>query len=219
MSDRIKMDAAAVEEDRRLCEIMRAAVGMQSFGRLVDIAFWLMRTEQIRGDVCEFGCYQGRTAALMMELTTKNLWLYDSFKGNPKATKKDGLPENPEPYHLEGGNKAGVEDVLANVSIYYDRQNGPRIIPKLFSELVESDLPDAIAFAHFDCNFYQSTMDALRWAWPRMSPGSVGIIDDYIHPDLHGVEAAVSDFGIMAHTFNRGVEPGGTTGAHIIFIK
>jgi hypothetical protein len=217
MTDRVKMDAAAVEQDRRLCDTMRAAIGMQSFGRLVDIAYWIMLSAHVPGDVCEFGCYRGQTAALMMELTKKNLWLYDGFQGNPEATSEDGLPENAAPYHAKGGNKAGVEDVLANVPIYYSNPHGPKIIPKMFCDWTKEDLPERISFAHFDCNFYQSTMQALRWAHPRMSIGAVGVIDDFYHPELHGPMKAAEDFGLMGLRVCR--EPGGERSSHVIFMK
>ena len=51
----------------------------------------LRKTKDVCGDVVEFGCYVGTTSVFLAReleawMSSKQLWLYDSF---------EGLPENP----------------------------------------------------------------------------------------------------------------------------
>jgi O-methyltransferase len=71
----------------------------------------------------------------------------------------------------------------------------PPIVHKgWFSQLTERDVPDRIAFAFLDGDFYESIMDSLKLIWPRMGQGGVVLIDDYGRDALPGPERAVRDF-------------------------
>lgn len=50
----------------------------------------------------------------------------------------------------------------------------------------------AFSFVHLDLDLYQSTVDALRWFWPRLMPGGVLLSHDY--PLSDGVVRAFDEF-------------------------
>ena len=54
-------------------------------------------TINLNGDICEFGVAQGKTSKLMAYMiknSKKKIYLYDSFQGLPKASKKDILKDD-----------------------------------------------------------------------------------------------------------------------------
>jgi O-methyltransferase len=55
-------------------------------------------------------------------------------------------------------------------------------------------MPNPIAFAFLDGDFYDSILESLKLIWPRMNPRGIILIDDYQRPELPGVERAVYDF-------------------------
>jgi len=55
------------------------------------ILYYLQKAMRIDGDVCEFGCANGATSALLaneIKSSDKSLWLYDSFQGLSGPTKE-----------------------------------------------------------------------------------------------------------------------------------
>src|SRR6185369_8845401 len=70
----------------------------------------------------------------------------------------------------------------------------PTIHKGWFNQLTDKDLPDQIAFAFLDGDFYDSIMDSLKLVWPRMAKGGAVLIDDYGREALPGAERAVRDF-------------------------
>ena len=63
-----------------------------------------------------------------------------------------------------------------------------------FSELTDKDLPEKIAFAFLDGDFYESIRDSLRLVAPRMAEGGIIVVHDYTNPALPGVKRAVEEY-------------------------
>lgn len=147
----------------------------------------------VKGDYVEFGCYKGDTSLLLAEVIRekegKRLWIYDSFEGLPEKTEEDNsvLGEN-----FRGGELAVTK---REVKERFLRAGLP--VPKIkkgwFSDLTEVDLPERIAFAFLDGDFYESIKDSLRLVEPRMSEGGVIVIHDYNNPALPGVKKAAEE--------------------------
>ena len=70
----------------------------------------------------------------------------------------------------------------------------PVIKKAWFSDLTGEDLPEKIAFAFLDGDFYESIRDSLRLVVPRMSEGGVIVVHDYTNPALPGVKKAVDEW-------------------------
>ena len=148
---------------------------------------------EIEGDFVEMGCYEGDTSIKLAEIlqyTNKRLWLYDSFEGLPKKSVEDesaiGTMFN--------------EGVLAvskrEVKLRFLRAGLPvPIIKKAwFSDLVNDDLPERIAFAFLDGDLYESIKDSLKLVTDKMVSGGVVIVHDYNNPELPGVSKAVDEW-------------------------
>lgn len=149
----------------------------------------------VAGDVVELGCYEGGSAVelqryIVQYAPDRSLWLYDSFEGLPEKTPEDTSPV---------GNlfQAGVlkatpsrlkrNFVKASLPI-------PEITRAWFYELDPEDLPERIALAFLDGDFYESIMDSLKLVWPKMSAGGIIVVDDYENTKLPGVKKALDIF-------------------------
>lgn len=149
------------------------------------------------GDIVEFGCYSGTTSLFIRRLldekgesNKRSFHVYDSFEGLPEKTEQDASVAGEQ--FKKGELAVSKKRLLQN---FRAANLTPPIVHKgWFSQLTERDVPDRIAFAFLDGDFYESIMDSLKLIWPRMSQGGVVLIDDYGRDALPGTERAIRDF-------------------------
>lgn len=127
----------------------------------------------------------------------KKLWIYDSFEGLPEKSEVD---ESVLGLAFRGGELAVTK---REVKERFLRAGLPVPVIKKgwFADLTEADLPERIAFAFLDGDFYESIRDSLRLVVPRMALGGVVVVHDYSNPALPGVRKAVDEWGDLD---NRG---------------
>ena len=70
----------------------------------------------------------------------------------------------------------------------------PMIKKAWFSELEDEDLPEKIAFAFLDGDFYESIKDSLRLVEKKLLPGGIVLVHDYTNEALPGVAKAVDEW-------------------------
>lgn len=151
--------------------------------------------QDVSGDVAEFGCYIGTTSLFIRRLldiycAEKSFHAYDSFAGLPVKTAPDSSPVGDD-------FKAG--ELTVSKKHFLEQFHKAHLKPPVthkgwFNELGGTDLPDTLAFAFLDGDFYESIYDSLKLVWPRMSRGGRLTIDDYGREALPGVERAVRDY-------------------------
>jgi O-methyltransferase len=149
----------------------------------------------IAGDVVELGCYVGTTTIFLRRLlmqhgSDKVLHAYDSFAGLPPKTSEDASPVGEQ-------FKAGELRAQKSEFIRHFKQAGlplPVMHKAWFSDLTPDDLPERIAFAFLDGDFYDSIHDSLKLVWPKLSPGAIVIVDDYQSEALPGAKRAVDEW-------------------------
>ncbi|MFF4531638.1 TylF/MycF/NovP-related O-methyltransferase [Streptomyces sp. NPDC001407] len=169
--------------------------------RLPAIAAELERlaADQVPGAVVELGCYQGAMALWMRTVldTTgqqyRPVHVYDSFEGLPERG-----PHDPQLFPT-GFLRATEEEVLA----LHDQWGlaRPAVHCGWFADTLPSRLPDRIAFAYLDGDYYDSIRLSLAATVPRLAPGGALIVDDYADVEanpkawngLPGVKAACDD--------------------------
>ncbi len=151
----------------------------------------------IDGDIAEFGCYIGTTSIFIRRLmdgldqsSSRRFYVYDSFEGLPDKTKDDGSSVGIE-------FKAGELSVSKSQFLRTFQKAGlttPVTIKAWFKDLTDNQLPDKLAYAFLDGDFYESILDSLKIVWPRLTVGGIVTIDDYERAALPGVTKAVHDF-------------------------
>lgn len=152
-------------------------------------------SQNVSGDVVELGCYEGTSALFLQQLLTlrssdKKLYLYDSFEGLPDKTTPDHSAAGQA--FRRGELKASRARLLKNF-VKADLPM-PEVVRAWFYELDPKDLPDKIALAFLDGDFYESIMDSLKLVWPKMTAGSVILVDDYQNVALPGAAKAVDEW-------------------------
>jgi O-methyltransferase len=146
----------------------------------------------VAGDIVELGCYKGATSVeiatkLQLLQADKKLYLYDSFAGLPEKLKQDDSPAGIQ--FVAGELPASKHDVIT--AFKKAHMPVPAIKKGWFSDLTPGDLPDTIALAFLDGDFYDSITDSLRLVWPKLSEGAVVLVDDYQNEALPGAQKAV----------------------------
>ncbi len=158
----------------------------------------------VEGDVAELGTCDGlstRVIAAVMEWqkSDKDLYLLDSFQGLPDFSEKD-KPSRGGPWKYENhpwakpGMFATSPDVLLKNLSVFDLLGCKKVIPGWFEDTVPECLPDQICFAHLDGDLYESIKTSIEGVYPRLTKGSVCVIDDYGLIDFPGAKEAVDEF-------------------------
>ncbi len=182
----------------------------------------------VRGDVAEFGCYFGHTAAILAKalwemekkygqcdrahgIAQRRLWAFDSFEGFPEATDpvdiasphiKAGLWFAGQP---AGGTAEGVGVQCAN----WIDGNRVWVVSGWYKDTL-CKLPPGQKFAviHIDCDYYESTKQVLDHLLGHgmLSDGCTILFDDWYcnrgSPD-YGEQRAWAD----AWSTHRGASP------------
>ncbi len=146
------------------------------------------------GAVVEFGCYIGTTSLFIRRLLDatqdhREFHVYDSFEGLPPKTAQD---ESRAGDQFQAGELAVSKKQFLRE---FQKANlrAPFIHKGWFNQLTAADVPEHIAFAFLDGDFYESIHDSLKLVLPRMQKGSVIIIDDYAREALPGAARAAHE--------------------------
>jgi O-methyltransferase len=152
---------------------------------------------KIEGSVVEFGCYVGTTSLFIrrilderQESDSREFHVYDSFEGLPQKSQQD---KSPAGVAFEAGKLfVGKKEFLNQFRAANLR--APVVHKGWFNKLESTEVPNKIAFAFLDGDFYDSIIDSLKLVWPRMAEHGVIVIDDYNREALPGVNRAIKDF-------------------------
>lgn len=157
---------------------------------------------KVEGDICEFGVAQGATSKLIaseiMPLANRKFWLFDSFEGLPAPTKEDTLIHdifNLGSMDKYKGTMASPEtEVLSKLASIGFPTERIKIKKGWVKDTIASgEIPERVAFAYVDFDFYEPIRDALAFLDARMLPGGRIVVDDYgFFSD--GAQLAVDEF-------------------------
>ena len=153
-------------------------------------------TEDVEGDIVELGCAYGGISALIMHVlrdtgSCKCFHVYDSFQGMPEPCTVD----EPQDNILQRGDFRVSPMVFgANIRKFAPGCSLPIVHEGWFENILSNELPNRIAFAFLDSDFYESIRISLEHVYPKLTKGGVMLIDDYCHPRLPGVAKAVDRF-------------------------
>jgi O-methyltransferase len=193
-----KVDSADRKEGRDWPADAETMVGLK---RLDNLQFCIERVLQdgVRGDLIETGVWRGGASIFMRGVlkaygdTIRQVWVADSFQGLPKP--QTGVWRDDERGRLwEFGNTLAVplETVRANFQRYGLLDDQVRFLPGWFRDTLPTVPIQRLAVMRLDGDMYESTMDALRALYPKLSSGGFCIIDDYYVQS--GARQAVAEY-------------------------
>lgn len=176
-----------------------AAETMIGLRRLENIQFCVTNVLRhgVPGDLIETGVWRGGATIFMRGIlkaygdTQRIVWVADSFQGLPKP--------NAEGYPADAGDRlwrwtelaVSVDEVKENFRRYDLLDDQVRFLIGWFRDTLPNAPIDRLAVLRLDGDMYESTMDALRALYPKLSVGGYLIIDDF---NLPACRAAVNDF-------------------------
>lgn len=166
----------------------------------------LQRTNGV-GNVVEMGCYIGTTSLFIRRLLNAlavggEFHVYDSFEGLPDKSPQDMSPIG---RHFTAGELA-VSRKQFELQFKKAGLRLPRIHKGWFSELEDSDIPNDVAFAYLDGDYYDSIRDSFRLITSKLAPGAILVVDDYANDALPGAAMATDEWATVHSTAQMRVE-------------
>jgi len=161
------------------------------FNRLLTLWHAVRNVRGSRQPAAEVGTYRGGSAwfiaaALRHWRMAVPLHVIDTFSGHPDVVE----PE------VDGPHTAGLfaDTSLEAVQTYLAEFPSVKIHPGEFEQVSPALADQRFCLVHLDVDLYQSAVAALRFFWPRLSPGGTIVVDDYGFTTCQGMKLAVDDF-------------------------
>lgn len=159
--------------------------------RAYDLIAAVAETKHLEGDFAEAGVYTGNSAHVICAVKgNKPLHLFDTFKGLPGSLFEsiDSSTEVARVHVRPGMYAASLERVKERLKNYKNVFYYPGLFPGTAKPLNHK----TFAFVNLDLDLYRSTLDALKFFYPRLNVG--GIIISHNYTDLPGVRKAFDGF-------------------------
>lgn len=171
----------------------------------------------VPGDFIETGVWRGGTSILMRAVLAAqgealaSVWVADSFSGLPRPNLADYPADAGLDYFSYDELAVGLESVRANFARYGMLDDRVRFLPGWFKDTLPDADIDRLALLRLDGDLYESTIDALRALYPKLSVGGYCIVDDY--GALPACRRAVEDYR-AAHGITESVQAIDWTGVY-----
>jgi O-methyltransferase len=153
---------------------------------------------EVPGDFIEAGVWRGGSVIFMRGALEaygddkRTIWAADSFRGFPSPDVTRYADDAKEDHWArEEGWVVSLDDVKKAFARYGLLDDRVRFLVGWFHETLPSAPIERLALMRLDADMYGSTMDALRFLYPKLSPAGYVIVDDYWLP---GCRAAVDDY-------------------------
>ncbi len=139
----------------------------------------------VPGDLIETGVWRGGAVILMRAILAaygdreRNVWAADSFEGLPKPDAGRYPADAGDVHWTYAPLAVSMEQVQANFARYGLLDDRVRFLKGWFKDTLPTAPIERLAVMRLDGDMYESTMDALKALYPRLSPGGYVIVDDY----------------------------------------
>jgi O-methyltransferase len=165
------------------------ATSVNSKDRLFNLLQCVRETQNVPGQIVEFGSFAGGTASVIWETLqslqdSRTLTLFDSFKGLPvHRLGVDGR---------WGGTFSNVS--LAEIRTRFKDCTGVQIIDGNILDTVQQ-IEGPLSLVHIDVDTYETVATVTQKVWPQLSPGGILLYDDYgFFPNCLPLKIWVDDF-------------------------
>lgn len=169
----------------------------------------IVQKNNIPGIYLEAGCALGGSAILIAKCKPQksSFVIYDVFEMIPSPSERDGDDAHTRYQEIASGKSQGLggetyygylsnlqEIVVNNLESFglnlFD--NNIKLIKGLFQDTLHFQQQEKIAFAHIDCDWYDSVKVCIDRITPQMSRGALIVFDDY--SSYSGCKQAVDEF-------------------------
>jgi len=153
--------------------------------------------DKIPGDYIETGVWRGGACIMMRAVLAAHgvrnrlVYVADSFTGVPPPDRIRYPADRGRNFYRYKDLAVPLEQVRANFARYGLLDDQVRFIKGWFSETLPQLDASRLALIRLDGDLYESTMDALKALYPRLSPGGFVVVDDYA---MRSSRTAVHDY-------------------------
>lgn len=148
------------------------AISMISDAQLFDLIQYIEKTNDVLGDVVEYGSLYGGSGAVIAEAVKhfgeKPVWLFDTFSGIPNS--RYGLD-----HHWNGSfsdnSFSAVRDAFSDMS-------NVKVVKGNICETYNK-VSNPISFGYLASDTIESGELLLNFMWPKLSPGGIICVCDY----------------------------------------
>lgn len=181
------------ENGRDWPSVAHTMIGAKRLANLRWATEHVLRTG-VPGDFVETGVWRGGACILMRAVLKaygdpkgRCVWAADSFGGLPPITHPsdagDVTTGRAYVQHQDYAQLAvSLDEVRRNFEKYGLLDSRVRFLKGWFKDTLPSSFIQQIAVLRLDGDMYQSTMDALKALYSKVSKGGVVIVDDYLLP-------------------------------------
>ena len=155
----------------------------------------LEKTLPMTGAIVEFGCYIGTTSLFIRRVLNEHhdqreFHVYDSFEGLPEKAVQDASP---------AGEQFKTGELSVSKKRFLQEFTKAHLVPPTihkgwFDQIEANAVPEPIAFAFLDGDYYDSIKDSLTLIESKLAPGAVIVVDDYANEALPGAAKAVDEW-------------------------
>lgn len=152
----------------------------------------------VPGDLAETGVWRGGAVIFMRAVLeaygdpSRLVWAADSFRGLPEPDPARAPADAGDVLFAFKELAVPLDVVRKNFERYGLLDDRVRFLTGWFRETLPTAPISRLAVLRIDADLYESTMDALRSLYPKVSTGGYVIVDDY--GDLPACRAAVDDY-------------------------
>ena len=142
-------------------------------------------SNSVAGDFIETGVWRGGACIFMRAVLAAHdvhdriVWCADSFEGLPKPNATLYPADAGDAHHTHAQLAISLDEVKANFEHYGLLDDQVRFLKGWFRDTLPTAPIKRLALLRLDGDMYESTMDALRALYAKVSIGGIVIVDDY----------------------------------------
>ncbi|MEM8835312.1 MAG: TylF/MycF/NovP-related O-methyltransferase [Planctomycetota bacterium] len=176
------LDPVFVERWQKSLECARVSDSAWTRARYANVCALVEATAGLDGESFEAGCYRGQSSLLTCETIRRRTGSYDG-SGHHIVDSFEGLSA-PVEHDGDFSVRRHADGAFADTSVELLRET-LRDYPRV--SIYKGWIPDVLAaldgrtfrFVHLDVDLYEPILACLRFAYPRLVPGGVIVVDDY----------------------------------------
>ena len=167
-----------------------------------DIEWLAPKVANVAGDFAEIGVFRGAAFRKVAELAAaqnKHAHAFDSFAGMDEPTAADGNAYPKGKFDI--GGPAEFKRLMTKAGVARERYTlWAGYVPDCLNK-APSDL--RFSFVILDLDHYQPTVEALAWLQPRINPGGILALDDYVPGGTGLATKAIREFRASDRSFRK----------------
>ncbi len=148
--------------------------------------------QRVEGNVAELGVYRGMFSALInAKFYDRKMYLFDTFESfEPGEFQEEVAKGRCESTMFADFKNTSVELVLANMPY----RNQCIVKKGLFPGTAVGLENESYAFVSIDADLEKSTLEGLRYFYPRVNSGGAIFVHDFNHSGLGGIKVAIDKY-------------------------